>query len=67
MTSYYNRASYEPLLIDGDYSEDLRGSSLSAVLETGLPRIIADLEQYLEETRAAARHGSSSRKACAPT
>jgi signal transduction histidine kinase len=49
VTSYYNRASYEPLAIDKEYSEDLRGSSLRAVLETGLPRIIADLEKYLEQ------------------
>jgi signal transduction histidine kinase len=49
VTSYYNRASYAPLAIDKDYSEDLRGSSLRAVLDTGLPRIISDLEQYLEE------------------
>jgi len=49
VTSYYNRAAYEPLAIDADYSEDLRGSSLRAVLETGLPRIIGDLEVYLEE------------------
>jgi signal transduction histidine kinase len=49
VTSYYNRASYEPLMIDRDYSEDLLGSTLSAVLETGLPRIIGDLEQYLIE------------------
>ena len=49
VTSYYNRASYEPLAIDRDYSEDLRGSSLRAVLDNGLPRIIGDLEHYLEE------------------
>jgi signal transduction histidine kinase len=49
VSSYYNRASYEPLLISKDYSEDLHGSSLAAVLETGLPRIIGDLEKYLAE------------------
>jgi len=49
VTSYYNRAAYEPLAIDKDYSEDLRGSSLRAVLDSGLPRIIGDLEHYLEE------------------
>ncbi len=47
VTSYYNRAAYEPLLIDRDYSEGLRGSSLRRVLEKGLPRIIPDLEEYL--------------------
>jgi signal transduction histidine kinase len=49
VSSYYNRASYDRLFISRDYSEDLRGSSLKAVLETGLPRIIGDLDQYLLE------------------
>jgi len=49
VTSYYNRASYGPLLIDRDYSAVLRGSSLRRVLENGLPRIIADLEEYVAQ------------------
>ncbi len=49
VSSYYNRAAYEPLYITKDYSEDLHGSSLAQVLETGLPRIINDLEKYLAE------------------
>jgi hypothetical protein len=70
VTSYYNRASYEPLVIDKDYSEDLRGSTLRAVLETGLPRIIGDLEQYLEEhprsrsTRLLVKEGVRSNLTC---
>lgn len=70
VTSYYTRASYEPLAIDKDYFEDLRGSSLRAVLETGLPRIIADLEQYLDEhprsrsTRLLVKEGVRSNLTC---
>jgi len=48
VTSYYNRANYEPLYIDKDYSEALRQTSLSEVLRTGQPRIIGNLELYLE-------------------
>jgi len=49
VTSYYNRASYERLHIDQGYREALRGSSLGDVMQSGLPRIIGDLEAYLEE------------------
>ena len=48
VTSYFNRASYSGLLIDKDYSEALHGSSLEEILRTGQPRIIDDLETYLE-------------------
>jgi signal transduction histidine kinase len=70
VTSYYNRAAYAPLLIDRDYSQGLRGSSLRAVLDTGLPRIITDLEHYLEEhprsisTRLLVREGVRSSLTC---
>ncbi len=70
VSSYYNRASYEPLLIAKDYSEDLHGSSLQAVLETGQPRIIGDLERYLDEhprsrsTRLLFREGVRSNLTC---
>jgi signal transduction histidine kinase len=43
------RASYEPLLLSPGYAEDLYGSSLAAVLETGTPRLIGDLRQYVSE------------------
>lgn len=49
VTSYYNRASYGPLRIDQGYGEALQGSSLRKVLDSGLPRIIADLEAYVRE------------------
>ena len=48
VTSYYNRASYPVLFIDKDYSEALHGSSLEEILRTGQPRVIDDLEDYLE-------------------
>jgi signal transduction histidine kinase len=49
VTSYFTRASYEPILLDEGYSEDLHSSSLRWVLQTGLPRIIGDLEEYLAD------------------
>ncbi len=49
VTSYYNRASYEPLRIGQGYREVLQGSSLHEVMQNGLPRIISDLEDYVRE------------------
>ncbi len=49
VTSYYNRASYEPLRIDQGYREGLRGSTLTDVMHSGLPRIINDLEAYAHD------------------
>jgi signal transduction histidine kinase len=48
VTSYYTRANYEHLAIDKGYSEALQQTSLSEVLATGQPRIIGNLELYLE-------------------
>jgi signal transduction histidine kinase len=70
VTSYYNRASYERLLIDKDYAEGLQGSSLGDVLRTGMPRIIDDLEEYLRahprsrSTRLLVREGVRSSLTC---
>ena len=70
VTSYYNRASYDDLLIDKDYAEALQGSSLADVLRTGLPRIIDDLEKYLlahprsRSTRLLVREGVRSSLTC---
>jgi signal transduction histidine kinase len=70
VTSFYNRASYEHLLIDKDYSEALDGSSLQEVLRTGQPRIIDDLDGYLTEhprsrsTRLLVREGVRSNLTC---
>ena len=49
VTSQFTRADYEPILLRKGYSETLDRGSLRQVLESGLPRIIDDLEQYLEE------------------
>jgi len=70
VTSYYNRASYDRLFIDKDYAEALQGSSLSDVLRTGMPRIIDDLEEYLQahphsrSTRLLVREGVRSSLTC---
>src|SRR5665647_2166974 len=70
VTSYYNRASYDDLLIDKDYAEALQGSSLADVLRTGMPRIIDDLEKYLlahprsRSTRLLVREGVRSSLTC---
>jgi signal transduction histidine kinase len=49
VTSYFTRAAYEPILLRRGYSEDMHGSSLLHVLQTGTPRIIGDLQKYLDE------------------
>ncbi len=49
VVSHYARAVYEPVLLGTGYTEDLRGSSLEAVLKAGTPRVIDDLAQYLRE------------------
>ena len=47
--AHWAKASYDPLLLDKGYAEDLRGSSLEAILQSGRPRIINDLAEYLEQ------------------
>ena len=49
VTSYYNRTSYDGLRIDQGYREGLRGSTLTEVMQSGLPRIINDLEAYVKD------------------
>lgn len=46
LVANYTRASYEPTLLARGYTEDLRGSSLQRVLQTGQCRIIHDIEAY---------------------
>jgi signal transduction histidine kinase len=70
VVSHYARAVYEPVLLGTGYAEDLRGSSLEAVLKGGTPRIIDDLAQYLREhprsrsTRLLVREGVRSSLTC---
>ena len=54
IVSHWVRASYEPVLLGGGYSEGLAGSSLAEVIASGRPRVIADLEAYLAEHPASA-------------
>jgi signal transduction histidine kinase len=70
VTSYFTRAAYEPILLRKGYSEDMHGSSLQPVLHTGTPRIIGDLQQYLDEhprsrsTRLLVKEGVRSSLTC---
>jgi signal transduction histidine kinase len=47
--SHWVRTRYETTHLTGGYQEDLQGSSLAALLESGQPRVINDLELYLAE------------------
>jgi len=49
ITSHWTRATYQPLKLPSDYSQARSTSSLAKVLETGQPRVINDLEQYLRD------------------
>jgi hypothetical protein len=49
VVSRYVRTTYDRVLLGKGYSEDLRDSSLARVLRDGTPRIIDDLERYLDE------------------
>ncbi len=70
VVSQYARATYEPLLLGQGYAEDLTATSLGPVLERRMPRIIDDLEAYLEakpasrSTRLLVREGVRSSLTC---
>lgn len=49
LQAYWARASYAGLKIEKHYTERMEGSSLEAILATGKPRIINDLERYLAD------------------
>jgi len=55
VTAHYARATYEPLRLNKGYAEQLAGSTLETIIESGQVRVIGDLEAYL-----AARSQSSS-------
>lgn len=46
LVAYYTRSTYQPTALNRGYAEDLRQSSLAAVLDAGQVRIIHDLEAY---------------------
>ncbi len=62
--------NYEPVLLKQGYSEDLAGSSLQMVLDSGRPRIIGNLEYYLKQhpeshsTRLIVQEGIRSSMTC---
>jgi signal transduction histidine kinase len=45
---YHVVAAYKPLHLDRGYAADLRGSSLDTVFQDGTPRVINDLQEYLQ-------------------
>lgn len=49
VVSYWHKALYEPVLLGKGFAQDLRGSSLQGIIETGQTRIIHDLEEYLAQ------------------
>jgi signal transduction histidine kinase len=70
VVAHHAVASYEPLLLTKGYAEDLQRSSLERVIHEGRPRVINDLEQYLEEhpqsrsTKLLLREGVRSSMTC---
>jgi signal transduction histidine kinase len=49
VTSYYNRAAYDRMYVRQGYRESLQNTTLRDVMESGLPRIIGDLEAYIHD------------------
>lgn len=70
LTARWAKSRAPTMLINSDYSAPLEGSSLRTVLETGQPRILNDLEDYLTEhphsasTRLVVREGMRSSLTC---
>ncbi len=70
VAAHWARADYEPMLLTKGYAEDLHGSSLETVLERGVPRVINDLDAYLDahpesrSTRIIVREGVQSSMTC---
>lgn len=66
----YVLANYEPILLRPGFGQDLRGSTLDTVLESGEPRVINDLPKHLEShpesrpTQLIVREGMKSSMSC---
>lgn len=49
VVAHYAHTDYEPLALKPGYAQDLAGSSLKQVIESGQPRIINDMREYYDE------------------
>lgn len=52
LVAHYARAAYDPVLLKKGYAEELSGSSLARVIDSGAPRILTDLERHLADRPA---------------
>lgn len=70
LCAYWARADYDDIRISKNYSAKMAGSSLEHILQTGKPRIINDLEDYIaknpqsKSTRAIIAEGIRSSLTC---
>lgn len=70
IVAHRTRADYAPILLKDGYGEDLAGSSLRRVLDSGCARVIYDLPRYLADhprsgsTRVLVKEGVRSSLTC---